>query len=453
MQSCLKLSGTARRVGTGDFATPSSQLGQFLLIYSPDVRQTDQRDQMKRIVLLAVAAFVCLTHLAFAAPEAPLNLRRVPFREFFAAPNGSANNSGTLESPWPLTYALTRLAPGVTLTLLPGVYTGPFAVANAQGSSTSPITIRAQSKWQAVIANSASSGISASSSPGYQSTFVVFDGLCISNNAADGIGAWRNTIIRNCWIVRNGMQGVNLSSPTASSNVVEYCLIENNGANTSWPGHFHGIYVNGPGNVIRGNVVRRNNTGFGIHLYAEDQGAWNDSNWFYANLVYGHTSQFGVTMWNANEYGGGTLRGTNYLFGNTILDGVQLAYGTACLTNNIILPSPRQPTMAISPSTTRPPVVWADYNMSTRSLPSSGSHNVVTANIGFTYPDRGLYWLTAASPARNSAHSGAVLPADFFGSPNSPPMDIGAFQYRDQLANDVRTLDPSPANPDYWASP
>lgn len=367
---------------------------------------------------------------------------------YFVSTNGSATSSGTSASPWPLSYALSKLAPGVTLTIMPGLYTGPFVIATAQGSSSLPMTIRSQSKWGAVIANSSSFGIAASSSVGYQASFVVFDGLCVSNNASDGIGAWQNSTIRNCWIVGNGMQGVNISSPTAASNVVECCVIENNGTNPGSPGHYHGIYLAGQGNIIRGNVIRYNNTGSGIQLYTEDPGEWDDSNYICNNLTYGHNSRYGVTMWNGNEYGGGTLLGTNFLLSNTLLDGAAISYGTACVSNNIILPSPLNPRLPIAASVSRIPSIQSDYNLSVMALSPAGAHDVVAPLPYFVNTNSGLYWLTKTSPARGIASASTAPPLDFFGRNQSAMTDVGAFQYSAILETDTRVLDPSPS--DYW---
>jgi hypothetical protein len=211
------------------------------------------------------------------------------------------------------------------------------------------------------------------------------------------------------------------------------------------------MYISGPNNIVRGNVVRNNNSGYGIHLYTAYAGVSQNNNYIYNNLTYGHTNAYGVTMWSAVD--GGSLPGTNYLFNNTILDGVALSYGTDGITNNIILASPKNPSLPIAASGTRVPVVYADYNLSRLALVPAGSHDVVVSTVGFVNPGNGLYWLASNSPARGAANRNVVLPVDFFGNPQSSVTDIGAFQYNATLAGDIRVLYPSPANPDYWSLP
>lgn len=159
-------------------------------------------------------------------------------------------------------------------------------------------------------------------------------------------------------------------------------------------------------------------------------------------------------MGGDNDYN--VLPGTNYLFGNTILNGLQVGKGRVYVANNVILPGVAYPLNNISIYTPNPPQLSNDYNLSTISFvndsgTTQGPHDIVTNYVGFVNSTNALYWLAANSPARGKALAGVCGPVDFFGKPQSSAGDIGAFQYNATLAGDIRVLDPSPSNPGYWS--
>lgn len=376
-------------------------------------------------------------------------------KNYYVAANGSSANTGlSTNSPWSLTYAVTKLGPGITLTLMPGLYNGQYSVSGKSGTAGNPGTIRSQQKWKAVLANSTGHELSI-----WQCNYLVIDGLSVSNAGNNGIdmkGA--NNTIRNCWIVNNAHHGINDSNAANSNNVVENCLIELSGGGV-WAGgnNFrpYGIYLSGANNIIRNNVFRHNGYA-GIHFYTEYAECWQNNCRIYNNLVYGHTNGAGIIVWSDTDplY---NFPGTNYVTGNTLLDGIQVALGQVCISNNIILPIPGAGGVNIANNARRPAVVVNDCNLSTKSFNSSGAaqgpHDVVTNYLGFVDPGNGLYWLTSDSPARGKASSIVFSSTDFFGNRQTIASDIGAFQYDPARVNDNRVLDPSPANPDYWERP
>lgn len=373
-----------------------------------------------------------------------------PGTNYFVATNGLIANTGlTTNSPWPLSYAVTQLGPGITLTLMPGIYPGPVEIYYVNGTAASPAVVRSQYKWQAVIANSTNRGVEV-----WSSQYVVLDGLCVSNCFNTGIKVMdSHNTVRHCWSTHNGnvsdQSGIESNTTGNTNNLFEYNLLEYNG---SGAGFGHGIYVSGQNNVIRGNVVRHNGA-FGIQVYTGVTGTWQNHNLVYNNLVYGHTNKYGVTIWGAD--GTGSLPGTNYLLNNTILDGVSLYYGAVWVTNNIILPSLVDPQNPVSSSPGNPPVVSADYNFGTVAINPAGAHNLITnvaASAIFVNPAQGLYWLATTSPPRKAAAS-QPLPVDFFGNTQATSADLGAVQYNAALLGDTRVLDPASVTPDYWSLP
>ncbi len=385
---------------------------------------------------------------------------------YYVATNGSSGNTGlSTNSPWTLRKGISHLGPDVTVIMMPGAYTGPVTIHNiTNGTAGHPATLKSLTKWGAVIANSPTYGIACGFTP-YVS-YLVIDGLCVSNSlASDGVGMTGNHItVRNCWIVKNYMQGINDSNPNCSNNVIEYNLVENNGTiSIGNPSnfHYHGMYVTGPNTIVRGNVVRNNNNGIGIDVYTGYPGVHQDRIFVYNNLVYGHTNLWGMTMWGAIGEGSdyGLFPGTNYIFGNTIVDGLACYFGTVNITNNIILASQLNSTTRDYPiwsSDVRPLEVQADYNCGTNAITPAGTHDIiinVDSSTLFANASKGRYWLAESNPARGAAFPTVCGPVDFFGNAQSSVTDVGAFQYKATLAGDIRVLDPSPANPDYWSLP
>jgi hypothetical protein len=371
---------------------------------------------------------------------------------YYASPSGNSSNSGrSTNSPWPLQYALVNAGVSNTVIAMDGVYSsaGGFDIVSGYCRN-----LRAQNKWRAVLTGStAYSQLNL-----YQVNYCVVDGICITNASNNGISisgdggvGCHYTTIKNCWIKDNGWHGIAAGSAGNSDNIVENCLIElsKHGDYPASTNRGYALYIMGPNNIVRNNVFR-NNSGAGLHYYTGSNGAYQNNTWIYNNLTYGHTK--------TGAYGGllvtGENGGTNYIYGNTILDGVMVHDGTVCITNNIILPNPNYPTTPIYRDTPTPTVL-AGYNLGTVAFNVGGVNNLVTnwAALGFVNTNQGLYWLSSASAARNRAKSDRCGPVDFFSSAQASVFDIGAFQYSATLAGDTRVLDPSPVNPDYWSRP
>lgn len=384
---------------------------------------------------------------------------------YYVAPSGSSSNTGlSTNSPWILRKGIFHLGPDVTVIMMSGAYAGPVTIYNiTNGTAGHPATLKSQTKWGAVIANSTKYGIqvwNASNTPAY----LILDGLCVSNSAGNGIWVLNpKCTVRNCWLVNNGGFGLNIEH---SNSVVEYNLIELSGHGVGSSSAGHGIYISDQNSIIHGNVIRHNG-GFGMQLYTRySSNYWQNGNQIYNNVFQSDKSTAALAVYGADDTGGsGTHPGTNSIIGNTIIGGLQLEYGTACVTNNIILPSSGHSTIPIWDPTAHVAVFLGNYNLGTNTLLSSntlagngcantyGLNDVVTNTAGFVSSGFGLYYLRADSPARGAAFPTGCRPVDFFGNAQSSVTDIGAFQYNATLAGDIRVLDPSPANPDYWSLP
>lgn len=379
---------------------------------------------------------------------------------YYAAPNGSSRNSGqSTSSPWPLAYAVANAGVGNTVIAMDGTYTTPITISMAN------LTLRAQNKWTAILRPTSSGhGIVVTGSG------VTIDGMQVDKSWSDNIKVQAaNVTIRNCWIQRAGRGNPNAVPNSDASysgqgiytsqnnTIVEYNLIELNGI---WNGHDHGIYMSGTNSIIRGNVFRHN-WAYGIQIYTgytsqRCTGIHMYNNLIYANGVY-NGGQNAVTIWSSATGISESL--TNYFYGNTVIGGTNMyvilaGNGTLCVSNNLILGPPNDGyviQMAAAPAT-----IICAYNLLHGPLHSgngvvNAGNNIIASDVHFVNPNNGLFWLAADSPARGKALAGAAGPVNFFGDAQSSVTDIGAFQYNAAYASDTRVLDPSPANPDYWA--
>jgi hypothetical protein len=350
---------------------------------------------------------------------------------FYAATNGAAVNIGTIDSPWPLGYAVTNAGASNTIIVLPGKYYGQIMMVNPY------TTLQASQKWGSLL-------YGATNSPGeqigawglnYATPGTVIDGFEINGSWGCGIYfVQSNTIVRNCWVHGCGTNesgshfgtGIALHGP---NNSVSNCLSENNGLEA---GIDHGIYVGGTNDIVSGNVCRYN-VGFGIQLY--EGGGPVDQCYVQNNLCYSNAGSGGIA-WQLAVYHNGT--GTNYVLNNTCVTpaiyAMLFAGGTIMLTNNIILSTGTG--IQVSPPAT---TFYRDYNLSSIQLAYHNTHDVVSSAQNFVDISRGLYWLIHSSPGVGKSLSGG---------------DIGAYPYSVALYRDPRTLDPSPAaGSDYWTTP
>lgn len=391
-----------------------------------------------------------------ATSQVNFNFTAAPTITLYAATNGSSSNSGLSESqPLDLGTALAKLTNFQTVVLLDGTWSGvSWSIFNPTTVS-GPATLKAKNKWQARLVNGPNWNL------GLQGTCtnLLIDGLVISNSLADdGLGCvgTRFCTIQNCWVVSNFLNGINLSNGANSNNTVQNCLIQGNNTR-NLDNQYHGIYCSGPNNVLRYNVSRYDHQGYGIQVYTGVAGDLLNNNQVYGNLTYGNGGSgtaAGIVCYGANG-NDGTNPGTNYIYNNTILDALQLAYGAANVSNNLILVFPAFASDPIHNSVSHPATLNADYNCSTNVFTAPGPHDVITnyTGLGFANDANGLYWLMPWSAARGKA-SGPYPPFDLFGNSQKQPLDIGAFAFQSALAGDTRVLDPTPSGgADYWQPP
>lgn len=206
-------------------------------------------------------------------------------RSIYVSPTGLTTNNGTQNSPFPsVAYALSVVGGGQTIILEPGTY-APFYVPRGDGGTVAhPTVIQSQYKWQAVIDGTNYPTIegvaSETNGAGGTTNYVTFDGLKVVNAGTNGIalgGDW--DVAKNCWVTGSKGSGIFAGAIdyTMLNTIIQNNLIENNG--TSWG--THGIYADGYGLIVSGNVIRHS-SGYGIQLYPSVQNSTVTG-----NLVYG----------------------------------------------------------------------------------------------------------------------------------------------------------------------
>lgn len=371
---------------------------------------------------------------------------------YYVSTNGLSTNSGTsTNSPWPIAYAFLHIAAGDTVKAMPGTYTNQIII------RTDNTTFTTQAgKWSVKIKGWGATGNSISVWPPPR-TGAIIDGLEVDHSPSEGIQLYAsNSIIRNCWIHDSGaVAGVNIGSGVVFnrayySNIVENCLLENNGYSM---GFDHGIYAAGTNCIFRNNVCR-GNRGLGISLYMGDGGI--NGCQIYGNLIYSNAGRVDLgKAWQlgVNNVHATTIAVTNWVFGNTIIGTNQyllfVQYGAVGYTNNILI-CPSGNAFDVGTSGT----VFGDYNLAKQALLTAGAHDVISATYGFVNSGHGLYWITSASAGKGHALATVYGPVDFFGNTQSSVSDIGAFQYSPAYAGDMRVLDPSSiAGANYWIFP
>lgn len=187
-------------------------------------------------------------------------------RLFYISPSGNDSNPGTESAPWKtIGKAARTLVSGDTAIVMDGTYTEPEIVFRNSGTSTQPITVRAQNKHQAIL--SSTSGCSPNIS--IYASYVTIEDLrssispsnvpCASHNSADGTGVrcWHaspaslaNPSTGNVGCV---VRGVMFDASSARSHAVktsqDYALVENCMVNSGLEA------FNNYGNIFRNNVI------------------------------------------------------------------------------------------------------------------------------------------------------------------------------------------------------
>jgi parallel beta-helix repeat protein len=344
---------------------------------------------------------------------------------YYVATDGKPENDGSRDKPWPsVEHSLSKVGGGHTIVVRPGLYRGPIQIARQfAGTADQPTVMQSEVKWKAVIIGAEYHVISNAD----DCDWVVIDGFEAMGGRYDGIkmNGDHNTV-RNCWVHNNKAMGVAMHDQ--KDGVIENNLIEFNGDHIQFD---HGVYADGEGLIIRGNVVRHN-ASYGLHLYPSIKNSRIEN-----NLVYGQVRRRGIIV--AAPEGGGK----NIIVNNTVVEDQPLTLWNgdgAVVANNILIAGDGTP-LSFDQGTEN---VLMDYNLTMPAVAAEvsrrtpeGTHNS-TGDPRFVDRNKGVFWLRADSPAIGKGAAQYAPATDFWGRPrpaNKAP-DLGAFPFASALTRD-----------------
>jgi hypothetical protein len=272
-----------------------------------------------------------------------LALVRAQCADFYVSTQGSDSNSGTSAQPFrTITRAYSQAAPGVTIIVLPGVYTdytkGWGLRLSASGTASNPIVIRSQVRGEAIIDGQ---NLSDRNKGVYlDGSYNIVDGFEIRGGPNGGVTIWGNSnqIINNeihhngnpVSSSTNGKDGA-FSNEGTRDNIYRANYIHDNGRQGS--NLDHGLYLCGDNELVVNNVLARNAaTGLQIAGYTTVSNmkvynnvvALNGSSGIILwqslsgvdikNNIINQNGGYGINSWDA--HGSGVVMDRNLLIGN-----------------------------------------------------------------------------------------------------------------------------------------
>jgi hypothetical protein len=217
-------------------------------------------------------------------------------RNFYAAPNGSASNDGSLSRPLNLATALSSSGPvraGDTLWLRGGTYSGRFR-STLRGTSSSPIVVRGYPGERATLDGGTAGGVTF----GVGGAYVHYMDFEVTSSSTDHLSAqvssWPSDLSLPEGISTDqatgaavGVKFINLvvhdtrqafSFWQQALNAEIYgCIIYNNGWNAPDRGHGHGIYAqNDTGTKRLADNILFNQHSHGFHAYGTEAARINN---------------------------------------------------------------------------------------------------------------------------------------------------------------------------------
>ncbi len=181
--------------------------------------------------------------------------------DFYAAPNASANGTGSFSNPWRLQDALNQpssVHPGDTIWLRGGTYSGTF-VSNLNGTAASPIIVR-QYAGELATLDGGSSTTCVLSTRGSYTWFWGFEVMSSDTtrqssqpgsnpsdiHRGDAIQIWQTQTVPGLkfinLIIHDARQGFSFWQEATDAEI-NGCLVYYNGWNGTDRGHGHGIYT------------------------------------------------------------------------------------------------------------------------------------------------------------------------------------------------------------------
>ena len=337
---------------------------------------------------------------------------------FYVATDGRPETDGSQARPWPsVEYALSKAGGGQTIIVRPGVYRGPIEIGKqSAGTQEQPTVIQSEVKWQAVIMGAEYHVISNA----YGCDWVIIDGFEVMGGRYCGVKMnGDHNVVRNCWVHNN--ESIGIAMHNLKGGAIEDNLIEFNGDHVQFD---HGVYADGDGLTISGNIVRHNAC-YGLHLYPSIKNSRVVN-----NLVHGQVRRRGIIV--ACPEGGGK----NVIVNNTVVDNEPLTIWNGdgeVVVNNILVAEGKE-AFSFDEGTRN---VQLDYNLCVPESARQGLHGL-TGDPRFVDATKGVFWLRQDSPAIGKGSAQYAPPTDFWGrlrAQDKAP-DLGAFAFEPALTQE-----------------
>jgi hypothetical protein len=201
--------------------------------------------------------------------------------QYYVAPNGSANNPGTITAPLSLDKALSSSSPAVagdTIWLRGGTYSGAY-VSYLTGSASAPITVRNYQGERVILDANNAAANSAGILLSVFGAYTTFWGLEITDSSPNRVdsggpdtpnGVYLNSSqsIKFINMIVHDMPGQGMGLWAENTDAEVYgCLVYYNGTN-HWD---HGIYLqNKTGTKTLKDNILLEQASHGIHAYGSD---------------------------------------------------------------------------------------------------------------------------------------------------------------------------------------
>jgi hypothetical protein len=314
--------------------------------------------------------------------------------------------TGTASNPWAtILHASTVVAPGDTVHVASGTYTGSFTTTSS-GTSASPITYISDTKWGAKLFGGSSGTVWSNNGD-----YIIIKNFDVSQPpTGTGLnGVYTQDVLTNGACNGRGGSGINLNGTNAQ---VVGNYVHNIGTYPTICHFIQGIYFLKAGGTAWNNIVFRIGS-YGIQ-------AWHSASkeTFVNNTIFsngdgcitigsddvGHVVDFDVA---ANNICDGSPNGIKEQGASSANTGIHNVYRNNLMFNN-----------------------RTNFSLQ-NGLTSAGT---ITANpnfVNFTGDSSGDYHLQSTSPAVNAGTSDGAPTYDFDGTarPQGSAWDIGAYEY------------------------